>query len=335
LENISIAIDGGHSMFKVRAASLSQPHPGLSFQIPTIVMPAIPLTNERTRQLAEQETVDLDGKKYFFGETALRQGRSEVYTGQHVNWIESVQHDVLVLGAWRKVMQEMGNGPARVHLVLGLPAKYVAPQREILRRRVSDLLTPRLAPGQTLRILVQSQADAPLQWISIQEDGTLNSARDLDNEAWGVIEIGHFTTDFALSDHGAMLEYASVSSPGMSLVYDAMASAMAREKLPTTLDVIELAIKSGEIKLYGNRLDVRHLLEEAVTGFESTVLDEADRVFQQKAALLDGIVVGGGGAKFLYERLRQKFPNAVCCDDPRMMVAEGFCRLGLMSLRNS
>jgi plasmid segregation protein ParM len=335
LEKISIAVDGGHSMFKVRAELLSQSSPGLSFQIPTIVMPAISLSNERTRQLAEHETVDLHGQKYFFGETALRQGRSEVYTGQHVNWIESVQHDVLMLGAWRKVMQALGNGPARVHLVLGLPAKYVAAQRDVLRRRISDLLTPRLGPGQTLRILVQSQADAPLQWLSIQNDGTLNSERDLDNEAWGVIEIGHFTTDFALSDRGVMLEYAAVSGPGMGLVYDAMASAMAREKLPTTLDVIELAVKSGEIKIYGNRLDVRHLLESAASGFESAVLDEADRVFQQKAALLDGIIVGGGGAKFLYEKLRKKFPNAICCDDPRMMVADGFCRLGLMSLRNS
>ena len=44
------------------------------------------------------------------------------------------------------------------------------------------------------------------------------------------------------------------------------------------------------------------------------------------------IVIGGGGAELLFGKLKGRFPNAICGDEPRMMVAEGFCRLGLMSL---
>ena len=333
MEKLSIAIDGGHSMFKVRAALLSSPDNRISFQIPTVVMPAIALSNEQTRQRAEAETVELDGRRYFFGETALRQGRSEVYTGQNADWVESPQHDVLVLGAWRKVMQAVGKQPTRVHLVMGLPAKFVGSQREILRKRIVALLTPRLLPGQTLRVMVQSQADAPLQWLSIQGNGNLDPRCNLDSEAWGVIEIGHYTTDFALSDRGAMMEYASVSCPGMHLVYDGMSSAMAQEKLPTALDVVDAAVRIGAIKLFGKPVDVSHLLHQAKAGFEAVVMDEAERVFGQKAAVLDGILVGGGGAGLLLDRLKQRYPNAVCSDEPRMMVAVGFCRLGLLSLQ--
>jgi plasmid segregation protein ParM len=335
MENLSIAIDGGHSMFKVRAASLASPDERFSFQIPTVVMPAIVLTNEQTRQKAELETVELDGRKYFFGETALRQGRLEVYTGQNADWIESPQHDALVLGAWRKAMQSFGNRPACVHLVMGLPAKFVGSQRETLRHRILALLTPRLMPGQTLRVLVQSQADAPLQWLSIRNDGSREPHRDLDNEAWGVIEIGHYTTDFALSDRGAMMEYASVSCPGMHLVYDGMSSAMSQAKLPTSLDVVETAVRRGGIRLFGQQMDVSHLLAQAKAGFEAIVMDEAERIFGQKAAVLDGIIVGGGGAKLLFNALKDRYPNATCSDEPRMMVAEGFCRLGLLSLLQS
>jgi plasmid segregation protein ParM len=335
MENISIAIDGGHSMFKVRAATLASPDKRYTFQIPTVVMPAITLTNEQTRQKAELETVELEGRKYFFGETALRQGRSEVFTGQNAEWIDTPQHDVLVLGAWRKVMQSFGNQTARVHLVMGLPAKFVGPQRETLRKRMLALLTPRLLPGQTLRVMVQSQADAPLQWLSIRRDGAFAPHRDLDNEAWGVIEIGHYTTDFALSDRGAMLEYAAVSCPGMHLVYDGMSSAMSQEKLPTSLDIVETAIRNGSIKLYGQSVDVSHLLTQAKAGFEAVVMDEADRIFGQRAAVLDGIIVGGGGAELLLPRLKERYPNAISSDEPRMMVAEGFCRLGLLSLLQS
>lgn len=332
MENLSIAIDGGHSMFKVRAALLSSPDNRISFQIPTIVMPAITLTNEQTRLKADAETVELEGRRYFFGETALRQGRSEVFTGQNADWIESSQHDALVLGAWRKVMNSIGKQPARVHLVMGLPAKFVGAQREVLRKRIIALLTPRLIPGQTLKVMVQSQADAPLQWLSIQRNGSLDRQRDLDNEAWGVIEIGHYTTDFALSDRGAMMEYAAVSCAGMHLVYDGMSSAMAQAKLPTSLDIVDAAVRSGTIKLFGQPVDVSHLLGQAKAGFEAVVMDEAERLFSQKAAVLDGILVGGGGAELLFARLKQRYPNAMCSDEPRMMVAEGFCRLGLLSL---
>lgn len=332
MENISIAIDGGHSMFKVRAALSSSPTARMSFQIPTVVIPAIPLSNEQTRLRADQETIEHEGRNYFFGETALRQGRSEVYTGQNVGWIESSQHDVLVLGAWRKIMQTIGNTPLRIHLVMGLPAKFVGAQRDILRQRMVALLTPRLMQGQTLKVLVQSQADAPLQWLSIQGDGTINRERDLDAESWGVIEIGHFTTDFSLSERGAMMEYAAASCSGMHLLYEAMSSALAKEKLPTSLEIIETAIRTGKIKSYGKQIDISQLLRDASSGFESRVLDEADRIFGQKAAVLDGIVIGGGGAALLSEQLKRRFPNAAFGDEPRMMVAEGFCRLGLMSL---
>ena len=332
MTHLSIAIDGGHSMFKVRAALSSSPETRISFQIPTVVMPAIPLTNEQTRLRAEAETVELEGRKYFFGDTALRQGRSEVFTGQNANWIENTQHDVLVLGAWRKVMSTIKSAPLRIHLVMGLPAKYFGAQKEILRKRTISLLEPKLLPGQTLKVMVQSQADAPLQWLAIRPNGTFNKQRDLDNEAWGVIEIGHFTTDFALSERGSMMEYAVASCPGMHLVYDALSSAMAAERLPTTLDIVEMAVRSRSIKLFGKPKDVGSLVDAAASGFVATVLDEADRIFGGNAAVLDGIIVGGGGAELLFKKLRDRFPNAICGDEPRLMVAEGFCRLGLMSL---
>ncbi len=332
MNTLSIAIDGGHSMFKIRAAQSSTPDDRISFQIPTVVMPAIPLTNEQTRLRAEAETVELDGCKYFFGATALQQGRSEVFTGQNANWIESTQHDALVIGAWCKVMDAIGSTPMRIHLVMGLPAKYFGAQKEVLRKRITSLLVPRLAPGQTLKVMIQSQADAPLQWLSIERNGVLNKKRNLDAEAWGVIEIGHYTTDFALSERGSMLEYAVVSCPGMHLVYDTLSSSMAARRMPTPLHLVETALRTRTIKLHGNPQDVGPLVDEAISGFQSLILDEAERVFGENAAVLDGLVIGGGGAELLFSQLRERFPSAICGDEPRMMVAEGFCRLGLMSL---
>jgi len=183
--------------------------------------------------------------------------------------------------------------------------------------------------------MVQSQADAPLQWLSIQSNGWPHPGRDLDNEAWGVIEIGHYTTDFALCDRGAMMEYAAVSCAGMHLVYEGMSSALAQTKLPTTLEVVEAAVRTGGIKHFGKRVDVSPLLNQAKAGFEAVVMDEANRVFEQKAAVFDSIIVGGGGVEMLLNGLKQRYPNAVSGDKSRIMVAEGLCRLSLLSLRQS
>jgi len=335
LENISVAIDGGHSMIKVCVALSSTPDRRVTFCIPTVVMPAISLSNENTRLRAEAETVELDGRKYFFGETALRQGHSEVFTGQNIDWIETTQHDVLIAGAWRKITRSIGPVPARIHLVMGLPAKYFTAQKDILKDRVLALLTPKLSAGQTLRVMVQSQADAPLQWLALNEEGTIKVNRDMDKESWGVIEIGHFTTDFALSERGSMIEHAVSSTVGMHVVYDALSSAFAAERLPTSIEVIETAIRTGCIKLYGEMRDVRALVERAKLGFESALMEEAERIFGAKASLLDGIVIGGGGADTVLTKIRKRFPTAISGEDPRMMVAEGFCRLGLFSLRRS
>ena len=49
-----------------------------------------------------------------------------------------------------------------------------------------------------------------------------------------------------------MVEYAVASCAGMSLAYEAISNALAAERLPTALDVVERAIRTREIKLFGN-----------------------------------------------------------------------------------
>lgn len=332
MNHLSIAIDCGHSMFKVRASLLTAPDQRFSFQIPTIVIPFFTITNEKTRVNSEKETIEIDGKRYFYGETAMRQGRSDVFIGQNRQWIESIEHDVLLLGAWRKVMDATRSQATRIHLVMGLPAKFFGSQKETLLHRVHALLTPRLLPGQTLKVLVQSQADAPLQHLAINKNGKLNPLINLDQESWGVIEIGHFTTDFALSEYGSMVEYAAVSCTGVHMVYDAVSTALVFEKMPSTISVIDKVVTQRKVLWNGSIKDMSKIVEDATSGFESLVLDHADRIFGQQAGMLNGIIVCGGGAELIFKKIKEKFPSAIFGEDPRMMVAEGFCRLGLMSL---
>lgn len=125
MENISIAIDGGHSMFKIRAASLASPDERHSFQIPTVVIPSITLTNEQTRQKAELETVEVDGRRYFF--KILRCGKAVPKCTQDKTQIGSrVPARCISAGSMAQAMQAFGNPSARVHLVMGLPGCHLS-----------------------------------------------------------------------------------------------------------------------------------------------------------------------------------------------------------------
>lgn len=332
MNHLSIAIDGGHSMFKIRASSLLAPEQRISFQIPTVVIPAFNISNEETRVKSENDRVELNGRHYFIGETAVRQGNADVFTGQNKNWILTSEHDAMILGSWQKVMDATKSQATRIHLVMGLPAKYFNSQKVALQERVYSLLRPRLLQGQTLKVFIQSQADAPLQYLAINKSGRLNSDRNLDQESWGVIEIGHFTTDFALSESGSMIERASVSSPGMYMVYEAVSTALVMENMPTAVTVIDKIVRQKTLNWNGVSKDMSTMVKTATSGFEALVLDHADRIFGQQAGLLNGILVGGGGAELIFASIKVKFPSAILGEDPRMMVVEGFCRLGLMSL---
>lgn len=333
MKQLAIGMDGGHSMFKIRAGFLDAPAERISLQIPTAVMPAMRLSNERAQQQAAADTVQVGNKQFFVGNTALRQGQLSAFTGENSNWVTSDEHDALVVSSWNRVMAIAGKTPMRINLVLGLPAKFYDTQKTALRKRVADLLSPLLAKDQVLKVSVQNQGEAPLQWLALNPDGTPNPERDLDAQTWGVIEIGHFTTDFSLSDRGTMIERVSSSCEGMGLVYDSVAKEMARMDLPTTVEAVEIAVRSRACQTPTETIDLSQTVQKGQSVFASAVLDHAAKVFDKQKRMLHGIVVAGGGATALYEPLKKKFQQCVTDKEPRFVVAEGLCRVGLMALR--
>ena len=334
MENyLALAIDGGHSSFKVRGAFASNPNERFGFQVPTALMPAVNISNEATRVRAEKETIEYKGKRYFFGQTALKQGNLENFIGLSSNWIESEEHDILLLGCWRKMASELKQHPTRIVLVMGLPAKYYSAQKQILQERVYALVKPELAENQQLVVIVNSQPDAPLQTLAINRDGKANADIDMQRERWAAIEIGHFTTDFIYWDRGDVKEYASVSCPGVHLVYESIAKALTERKLPSDLDIIDEIVHQRKLKIRGNVEDMSSLVDAAKKELVGTICDNAIRLFGSHASIMDGMLIGGGGASLVIDELRNHFPDVRIGDEPRMLVAEGFCRVALAMIR--
>jgi plasmid segregation protein ParM len=323
---LRIGLDVGHSAVKVAATNGSGKVAKLLF--PTLVMPAFPLLDERTAEAAKADTVQYEGREYFTGRTAEQQGRLSAYTGQDRNWVMTPTHDILVLSALNRVTATFGGNLRAAILTIGLPAAYYSAQRGALQARIQDLIARTYGKdvSETVRVRVQPQPYGPLNIIALNEDGTPPIDRNIDEEAWGVIEIGHFTTDFILISSGDVIENASGSSEGLRAIYERMnAEFVPRDYANAPADLTQ-ALVTRKIRHFGKEIDVGDIVDRSVEGIANEIVSETQRLFGPYAAKLNGVLIAGGGAALIAPRIRAIYPHTMLLDSPRYAVAEGFRR---------
>lgn len=335
-QSVSLGIDVGHSSVKISIKSGKKvPLVGASEIFPTVVRNWTSIANEETARKALADTVEVNGKKFFVGVTAQRQGQAETFSGQSRNWIETEQHDALLVSAWNRACAVLAKNempyPDRISLVLGLPASYYAEQRDTLRDRAIALLQRLVKPHQDLQIYIESQSRAPLLCVVFDSYG-VETGHAGEDESWGVVEIGQFTTDFTLHDRGQEVDSAASSARGTHMVYDRIAAALKQNNYVADFETISTAIQSRKIKVYGKETDVSDLVMPAISEFTNYILDEVATRFGEKAQRMDGIIVAGGGAYIVGQDIKAKYPNAIIPTNPRFAVAEGYSRFGLLTL---
>ncbi len=292
---ISIGIDLGHSSVKTAIKSGNKlPVIGGYTIFPTVVRNWIPIANEETARRAEADTVEINGKKFFVGETAQRQSQAETFTGQNRNWIATEQHDALL-------------------------------------SRARGVLQPLVKPNQDLQIYVETQSRAPLLCIVFDAYGQ-ETGRAGEEEIWGVVEIGQFTTDFTLHDRGQEVDAAASSARGVSMIYDRIAVTFKQRGYEASYEQISRAIQSRKIKDFGKEVDVNDIVQPAISEFTTYILDEVASRFGSKARSMDGIIVAGGGAYIVGQEIKAKYPNTIIPAQARFAVAEGYSRFGLLTL---
>lgn len=324
----SFGIDIGHSSTKIVVAMLDNPTKRDHSVISTVVIPAMRITDENTAKLAARETVTLDGSSYFFGETAVLQGNATVFSGQERDWVATKTHDVLLIGAWKKAMGLIKCRPKSVNLVLGLPMAFYSAQKKALKARAEELLTPYLLQGQTVRILLRPQSLAPLINLQHLNDGRPNPKYDVAEESWAVIDVGHYTTDFAILLRTQIRDVAGDSISGVSIVYSAVTAEFQDKGYPVVLESIVEAINTKKIRHYGI-IDVSEIVDVATQPLRQVIVDRAKTLFGDVAGRLNGVIVAGGGATLVFDAVKETFGNAILDASPRLSVAEGMCRWGL------
>lgn len=322
-----IGLDIGHSTVKcVARGMLGGEFKSVDFIFPSVAIPSFRITDEVEAAKARRETVEVNGQQWFFGRTAEIQSCGDYATGLTDDWINSGEHSALFMGAILKLKQAGLMDMDEALFVMGLPAKLHSHQKGLLRTVLNHL-----NPGE---YLIAPQPMGPYQAMMLDENGTERTGRSMINESWAVCEVGRYSTDFLLMQEGAWVEKASGSCGGVRVAAEHLKRLLAEKDVDVDPLEAEMALQTKSIKNFGQVLDLSDEVAQSVAISVSDIVEEATRKFASVARKLDGVIIAGGGAPLIAGELSKKWPHSKVIENPRMAVAEGFCRMGSGILLN-
>ncbi len=309
----ALGLDVGHSAVKISTSFMCD-------TIKTAVCHEIAITDEAEARRASEETFEVPGRgRYFVGETALVQGVNAGDIGLSDSWIESPEYAALMLSGFHRARRAAGGIDPRI-VVMGLPASLFARQKAALAGTASELFPDS-------RILVLPQSYAPYAGIKLNAHGVPDPAY-AGMTSFAVVEVGYYTTDFAMIINERPVERANQSCSGVRVAVDALHRALSSEGVSTDVIECEAALSSGVIKHFGQQRSIANLIKAASAQLVTEVTDAASRLFETQARRMDAVVLAGGGARLLEAGLRGKWPNLIVPENPRYAVAEGLRKIG-------
>lgn len=317
--NTVIGFDIGHSSIKVEASMAGKKK--LSLLIPSHACPAVSIEVEAAAEKARKETVSLDGREWFFGHTALMQGRN-LPTGLTDEWIQTPEHTALFLGGLKALKDAGLPNVDEALIVMGLPGRTFGTQRHAL-----GTLLGQYAPRASIQIVPQPAG--PYYQAMFNEEGQENAQRKIDEESWAVVEVGHYTTDTALFKHGQFISWGMGSCNGVRVAAQELQRIVSSAH-GIQIDLVEAteALITKRIANFGNAISIENEVMEASRIIADQVIRHADQLLADEARKLTGVILAGGGAPLVYPLLKDHWPSTVMPHNPRFSVADGYCRYG-------
>lgn len=241
-------------------------------------------------------------------------------------------------------LAEAGYGGRDVRLITGLPVGdfFVGGRKNLakIEAKRANLLRgiQNTGNGQPLaRIIdVQVGCQALAAFVDYWLDETLVE-RDVPVDRVAVVDIGGRTTDVALILNGDDFDpsRSGTANIGVLDVYAALAELVraefgTRDNYPMAM--LDRAVRTGQIKLWGKQQDVGKLVATAVAEQGAKIAREVERRLggdvesgRGGSSDIDSVLFVGGGSA-LFRGVEAAFPNGVMTEDPEFANARGLLK---------
>lgn len=245
-QNTVIGLDVGRSAVKAVAFANGLYH-RLTF--PSLVSPAIEIADENSSLIAERETVEIAGKRFFTGDTARLQGGAGSSVGLSDDWIDTPEYQALIASALKRLAGMNVRGLDNPYIVLGTPAHIYGTQRQRLVERTQEVIMTEM------KVLPQPMGAFLSFFYDAKGTPILANARDETGRprSWAVVDVGHYTTDFLLMREGNYIERCAGSCEGTNNAVEHLNRQLITKNIHTTLIDCEAALRTKSVRHFGTK----------------------------------------------------------------------------------
>lgn len=293
---------------------------------PSVVSPPVEMRFDplwdHTSDSLNRLSATFDGKHYFLGEMALRQGRFAHATLDRIR-TQTEEYRVLFLTAIALLIQSPGE---EISIVTGLPVDDLS-DKEFIEKTLKGPFSLRLGEReihfQIDSLVVMPQPCGAFMDLLFLNSGGVNEIYS--DGSIGVIDIGYKTTDFVLmrSQEYAHKRSGSIKQ-GMSSIYQAGISKFSSAYRGNwDLRRVEEVIRDGHICRLGESIPLNPaLLDGEFSGLAEGILAWIRQQWSDER--IDRILCAGGGSLPLRKYLSKESPQMTFLTDPQQSNVRGF-----------
>jgi plasmid segregation protein ParM len=235
--------------------------------------------------------------------------------------------------------EEGWGGCHRFRIVTGLPVNWYADRDKVLEQLAGKHIVRRVNGRQIVQrftideVLVVPQPFGSL-FDAILGPGGQIVDQDLAQGRVGVIDVGTYTTDYVLVDRLRYVERGSGTlASAMSRAYQLIGrSLLDTFGLDLRLHQVDRAVRDGQVTVFGEERNIDWLVDPVLDALSQEVLAEAGTLWGDGRDL-KAVLVTGGGAMALGERIRRRYAHARVLPDAAMANVNGFHKYGLRKWR--
>jgi plasmid segregation protein ParM len=226
-----------------------------------------------------------------------------------------------------------GGGPS-FHVVTGLPVNWYADRDKVVEQLSGRHVVRRVNGRQIVhrftvdRVLVVPQPFGSLFEAILDPQGQIVD-EDLAQGRLAVIDVGTYTTDYVLVDRLRYVERGSGTiATAMSKAYQLIGrSILDTYGLELRMHQVDRAVREGQVTVFGERRSVDWLADPVLDAVAQEVLAEAGTLWGDGRDL-KAILVTGGGAMALGERIGRRYAHARVLRDAALANVNGFYKYG-------
>ncbi|MGD8399812.1 MAG: ParM/StbA family protein [Bacillota bacterium] len=275
--------------------------------------------------------VTIDGKKYFVGELAIRQG-AIVSRSLGENHAQEKNTQVLLLTALALYVSDENE---EFNVVTGLPPSYFLINKDILANLVKGAhqITVNIDGKNCEKMFVVNNVKIIPQPMGTLFDKLLDAEGNIvDNELSsskaGIIDVGFRTTDFTVVDRLEYIDKLSYSTPtGMANTYGLIAEYLRNQfRIHKENYELEEIVQKGQIKVAGKVHSLEEFRNNIFEQIAEKILTEMNSIWDIRE--MDILLFTGGGSMMLTDYLLPKLETANLVEEPQRANVNGYLKFG-------